>query len=196
MMNRMTTPAKLALVCLVPLAGVAIAQDSTSRPASRPVEQEPQDANLPVLSASDTEAILEHEGKHVFVEGKVERAAWSSSGKVMNIRFAGADPDDGFMAALFEKQRKNFDKAFGGDVTEALTGKTVRLEGVVSTYGGHIEALQDRPEIILNLTSQITIREGESDADAPTSRPADVTGAQPAKTDKVEETGGLEIRSE
>ncbi|MEM6314887.1 MAG: hypothetical protein AAF743_12415, partial [Planctomycetota bacterium] len=129
---------------------------------------------LAPVSVTETRSLLENVGKEVTVEGTIESAKWSRSGKVMNIRFAGVD-DKGFMAALFERQRGAFDEAHGGDVAEALSGKRVRITGTLRLYGGRAEQLKGRPEIILRNPSQLEIL-----ADEPATRPSTKPSTQPA----------------
>ena len=91
----------------------------------------------------------------------------SRSGKVMNIEFAGAS-ESGLLAVIFERTRADMDGAFGGDVGKALTGAKVRLKGTLQPYGGRVEAMKGRPQIIVNRGDQITIVEP---ATAPTTQP-------------------------
>lgn len=107
-----------------------------------------------VLNATDTEALQTHRGKMAFVTGKVTEAVWSRSGKVMNIRFENAP---GFMAVVFERNRKTFDDAFNGDLAKTLTGSTVRLSGKLQAYGGHDPAFKDATQMILTTVNQISI---------------------------------------
>jgi hypothetical protein len=118
-----------------------------------------------LLKASDKDALRDNQGKQVTVEGKVSEAAWSGTGKVMNIRFEGAD-DSGFVAVVFQKNKDAFDKAFGGDAAKALTGAVVDVSGKLATY-------KDKPQIILNKTDQLVI----ADASGPAATP-------PAKSEK------------
>ena len=111
---------------------------------------------LPVIEATDTAALRQHVGQRVFVVGTVERAAWSRSGKVMNVEFEGVG-DDGFLAAMFARSRKSFDAAFSGDAAAAFTGRRVRVMGELQLYGGNDADLRGRPEIILALPSQINL---------------------------------------
>jgi hypothetical protein len=138
-MIRGMTP--LLLLCLVLVGG------------ERPNEES---GRLPVLKAGDTAAVLEHVGQRIYVVGTVERAAWSRSGKVMNIVFEEAG-DNGVMAVVFDGQRKQFDEGFGGDAAEFFTGKRLRLQGEVTMYGGQVEAMKGRPEIVLRYASQIVV---------------------------------------
>jgi DNA/RNA endonuclease YhcR with UshA esterase domain len=120
-------------------------QQQSQPPATQPATQ-------PMLvKVSDKAAIDAAIGKDVFLEGEVASAAWSQSGKVMRIEFRDTEQTK-VMAVLFEKNKQKFDEAFGGDVSKTLVGKQVRLKGTLKDYRG-------RPEIVLNLVSDITIQE-------------------------------------
>ena len=143
----------LAAITLLAFASLAAAaNEPTSKPA--PI----------TIKASDKDALAANQGKDVTVEGTVSDAAWSASGKVMQIHFAGAE-DSGFAAVLFQRNKDTFDKAFDGDTTKTLTGAKVKVTGKLATY-------RDKPQIVLTKPSQLTI--DKSDA-----KPAD---AKPAAT--------------
>lgn len=97
-------------------------------------------------------------GKDVIVQGVVSNAAWSSTGKVMNIEFRNATKSR-FLAVLFERNRAKIDAGFGGDVAKTLTGAKVRLRGSLESYGGAVESMKGRPQLIINLGDQISILE-------------------------------------
>ncbi|MDW8262640.1 MAG: hypothetical protein RMJ35_08945 [Phycisphaerales bacterium] len=111
-----------------------------------------------VIDASDKAAIDQHMNRHVIVTGEIQRAAWSRSGKVLNIEFKNTQ-ESKLIAVIFERKRKEFDEAFGGDVAKALSGAKVRLEGTIKPYGGREEAKKGWPQIILDQITQITIVE-------------------------------------
>ncbi len=130
----------LSLVLVALLAGWVFAQEATTSPA--------------LIDASDKAALDANAGKPVVVQGKVESAEWSSTGKVMNIRFANAP---GFMAAAFERNRKKLDEAFSGDLAKTLTGAQVKLSGKLQKYGGHIPELKDAQQLVITSVNQVTI---------------------------------------
>ena len=100
-------------------------------------------------------------GKDVVVQGIVSTAAWSSSGKVMNIDFKNAGKSR-FLAVIFERNRAKIDEGFGGDAAKAISGAKVRLRGALESYGGAVESMKGRPQLIINLGDQITILEPNS----------------------------------
>jgi DNA/RNA endonuclease YhcR with UshA esterase domain len=115
-------------------------------------------ADKPVIKASDKEALEKNKDKDVTVEGKVSEAAWSKSGKVMNVKFEGTE-ESGFGAAIFQRSKEAFDKAFDGDAAKALTGATVKVTGKLGTF-------RDKPQIILNTPGQVKVEKGEETAQA------------------------------
>jgi hypothetical protein len=116
-------------------------------PASQPAASD----DSAIVDVSDKSALDAAMGKDAVVEGVVESAAWSSSGKVMQIRFANSK-ETKFSAAVFEKRKADFDAAFSGDVTKALPGAKVRIRGSIKDFKG-------RPEIVIDSPAQITIVE-------------------------------------
>lgn len=108
-------------------------------------------------------------GKDVIVQGFVSNAAWSASGKVMNIEFRNAARSR-FLAVMFERNRAKIDAGFGGDVAKALTGAKVRLRGSLESYGGAVESMKGRPQLIINLGDQISILELPAGAGATSPR--------------------------
>jgi DNA/RNA endonuclease YhcR with UshA esterase domain len=103
------------------------------------------------IQASDKAALDAAKDKEATVEGTVSEAAWSKSGKVMVIRFEGAD-ESGFSAVVFQRSQDAFDKALDGDATKALKGAKVKVTGTVKTF-------RDKPEIVLNKPSQLVVEE-------------------------------------
>ena len=150
----MKTKSRAAITLLTLCSIATAANEPTSKPT--PI----------TIKASDKDALAANQGKDVTVEGTVSDAAWSGTGKVMQIHFAGAE-DSGFAAVLFQRNKDAFDKAFDGDATKTLAGAKVKVTGKLATY-------RDKPQIVLNKPSQITI--DKSDA-----KPADV---KPATADK------------
>ena len=150
------------LLLAVPLLALvaftfARAQDATTQSA--------------VISVSDKDALTAAKDTETTIEGKIEKAEWSKSGKVFNIDFA--DNTSGVLVALFEKSKTKFEEAFGGDLGTTLTGSKVRIKGKIGTYGGKSPAYEGRLQIVLSQTSQLTIVEPAAGATtAPTSAPA------------------------
>ena len=153
----------LATLVLVAACGLSAGQLAGAASATAQDEATRTDpTTLPVLQADDTDAIKQHIGEEVIVTGKISKAAWSRSGKVMNIEFEGNGAED-FAAALFERNRERFDKAFNGDLEKSLVGATVRFKGELQEYGGNADRYAGRPEMILNAPTQITILEEASE---------------------------------
>ena len=129
---------------LVPLGLVQAHQEA---PTTHPV----------VIDAADKAAVEAAMDKDAIVEGVVERAEWSRSGKVMNIEFKGAE--NGLLAVVFERNRQQLDQAFAGDLGKALSGAKVRVKGTIKPYGGRAESMKGRPQIIIEDGHQITLLE-------------------------------------
>lgn len=135
---------------LVHAADEAPAAPASSQPSSQPS----------VIQASDADAVKAAVNSETTVEGVIESAAWSSSGKVMNGKFKDSD----LRVAAFSRIKDKLDQAFSGDVAKTLTGAKVRIKGKVADFKGH-------PEIMVNQTTQITILEPAS-GDSAASKPA------------------------
>jgi len=115
--------------------------------------EQPSTTEPAVIAATDTESLKAAMGSQVIVEGYISKAAWSRSGRVMNIEFL----DSVLLGAVFERHRAKLDEAFGGDLAAALRDAKVRFKGKLIEYGGYVESLKGRPQIIINDASQITI---------------------------------------
>jgi DNA/RNA endonuclease YhcR with UshA esterase domain len=99
-------------------------------------------ATQPVkLDPADKAAVAEAKGKDVVVEGVVERAAWSNTGKVLRASFG----KDALAVIVFDRDRKAIDEAFGGDVAKALDGAKVRVTGKVDEFRGRAEIKVTQP---------------------------------------------------
>ena len=125
-----------------------------------------------MIDVSDKDAIAAAMGEEVIIEGTIQLAEWSRSGKVMNIEFNDAS-ESRLLAVIFERHRADLDPAFGGDVAKTLTGAKVRIKGVLAPYGGRSEAWKGRPQIIITRGEQLTIveRAPEEPTTAPTTAP-------------------------
>ena len=119
--------------------------------------QEPPSTRPSVIDVTNKAAVAAAMNTDAIVEGVVERAGWSRSGKVMNIEFKGAE--SGLLAVVFERKRQQLDEAFAGDLAKALTGAKVRINGRIQPYGGRVESMKGRPQIIIEDGHQITIVE-------------------------------------
>lgn len=111
-----------------------------------------------VINPNDKAAIDAHMGQQVHIQGVIESAEWSRSGKVMNIAFKDS-ADTKLGVVLFQASQKKFDEAFNGDFAKAIAGAVVRINGKLEEYGGRDEKLKGTPQIILKSPSQVTIME-------------------------------------
>ena len=141
MTNRSTIRASLLLATL--LASAALAEPTTA-PA--------------VVDAGDQAALTANLGKEVVVEGVVDRAAWSNSGKVMTIDFKDVDKSK-FGAVAFVKLKERLDKAFMGDAAKDFTGAKLRIRGTIAKYGGKVESLKDSLQVVITDPAVVTIVE-------------------------------------
>lgn len=123
-----------------------------------------EEAPKAVIKASDKAALEAAKDKEATVEGTVSAAAWSASGKVMNIRFEGAE-ESGFVAVVFQRERAAFDKVFDGDTAKTLAGAKVKVTGKVGTF-------RDKPQIILNKPDQVKV-EAKADEKPAAEKPAE-----------------------
>jgi DNA/RNA endonuclease YhcR with UshA esterase domain len=148
------------LLAATTIASIASAQDATSQPAT----SQPSDSGggSAIIDVADKSAIDANKGKEIVVEGVIDTAAWSGSGKVMRIEFKG-NQQSKLHAVVFASKKKDFDEAYSGDVAKTLTGARVRVKGKLEDY-------QNRPEIKISSTSQLTILEPRPST--PTSNPS------------------------
>jgi eukaryotic-like serine/threonine-protein kinase len=152
-------PASYAALCLTvgdtpPTTAARASAARTPDPGARAAATAP----LPkgVLAAADVGAIKAMTGQDIIVEGVVTDSAWSRTGKVMNIQFAGHGTP-GLFCCVFQAKRAAFDAAFGGDAAAQFSGARIRLRGKLVVYAGFDPALKGWPEIILDDPQQVTI---------------------------------------
>jgi DNA/RNA endonuclease YhcR with UshA esterase domain len=145
------------IVVALLLCGTLTRADDT--PATQPTTA----PSSSILHPGDKDAVAAAADKDVTIEGVIDQAAWSSSGKVMKATFKDGG-ETKLAAIIFSSNKDKFDKAFGGDVTKALTGAKVRLKGHLKDYKGS-------PEIVLDNVDQLTIVEAAS-PDAAASQPS------------------------
>jgi DNA/RNA endonuclease YhcR with UshA esterase domain len=155
----------VVVVALLGAAHPVLAQDA---PSTHPV----------VIDVTDKAAVEAAMNRDAIVEGVVERAEWSRSGKVMNIEFK--DAGNGLLAVVFDRKRQQLDQAFAGDLGKALTGAKVRIKGTIKPYGGRVESMKGRPQIIIDDGHQITIMESRP-ATQPTSSLSPSEGRGPGE---------------
>jgi DNA/RNA endonuclease YhcR with UshA esterase domain len=144
---------RIILTVLLSFAGAALSSPSPLLARQEPPKDEPpatQPTSQPVLvMVNDKAAVDAALDKDVILDGTIDSAAWSSSGKVMRIEFKDT-AESKVQAVIFEKKRADFDAAFAGDVAKALGGKHVRINGRLKDYKG-------KPEIVIDQVHQITI---------------------------------------
>ncbi len=148
----------LALALLIGGVGISYAEDAPTTPATTPPTSQPTTSPA-VLAPTDTAGITAKKGEVVTVEGLVDTAAWSSSGKVMNITFKDVEKDKGLLCSAFQKNKAKLDAEFEGDAAAKLTGAKIQITGKVEIYGGKIAAWKDRPEIVIQNPQQIKVIE-------------------------------------
>lgn len=111
-----------------------------------------------LIDAADKPALESAIGRQVVIHGTISAAAWSRSGAVMNIDFAGTEQSR-FLAVVFQRSKQDFDTAFNGDALKTLIGAKVRLRGTLERYGGQQEEFKGRPQLILSRPDQVTVVE-------------------------------------
>ncbi len=104
-----------------------------------------------VYKASDLEALAERAGLETVVEGEVRETGTTQDGDITFLNLDAAKKR-GFTAVIFKKDYPSFTLDFAG-----LTGKTIRVRGVVELY-------RDRPQIVLRQPAQMEILEEASKA--------------------------------
>lgn len=112
-------------------------------------------AKLPVIEVNDGAALKANIDKEVVLVGTCKQAAWSDTGKVLNVTFNGGE-QTGVMVVAFAQSKKKLDEAFGGDIAKTLTGADLRVRGKLREYAGK-SGQKARPEITITDGSQVTI---------------------------------------
>lgn len=146
MINR-TIPFALCLALAFMLTRTTLGQPD--QPTSKPV----------LIDVSDKAAVDAAMNKEVELEGVVSKAEWNAKGSVFFINFQNTQ-ETKVLAVAFEKKRESLEKAFAGDLSKALSGAKIRVRGTLKDYKG-------KPEVIIDMPSQLTILET-----APTTAPS------------------------
>src|SRR3954466_15936645 len=97
----------IIVATILALSAHAFAQPA----ATQPSDQSPpstQQAPTPV-KVDDADGLKAAMGQDVILEGVVSKAEWSSSGKVMQINFNGAEQTK-VIAVVFEKNKDKFNE--------------------------------------------------------------------------------------
>jgi DNA/RNA endonuclease YhcR with UshA esterase domain len=149
MKHRPTGVLLATIICLsISLAYAEDKKEATTAPAK-------------AIAANDKDALeaAMKDKKAVAVAGTVSSAAWSSSGKVLIIKFADTE-ESGFTAVVFSKDKDKMDAAFNGDIAKTLSGAKVKIQG-------NVEAFREKPEIKISKPTQISIEEPSAAATKP-----------------------------
>lgn len=104
-------------------------------------------------------------GKNVVVSGTIASATWTASGKTLQVMFKDG-PDD-FRMIAYGKNREALDKAFGGDIAAALTGKRVEISGKLKKYAGSVEKWKKYTDLYVGKADQIKVIEANGDEKKP-----------------------------
>ncbi len=152
-----------AAVIIFAMAFAARAESPTTKPSTepttKPAAEAPSTQPVAVISATDDAALKEKAGFKVTVEGVVDSAEWSSSGKVLNVHFKDVNEDKGLVCCAFSKSKKPLDSAFGGDAIKAWSGAKIQVTGSLHKYEGRIRALVGRLQLIIQDPNQVKIIE-------------------------------------
>ncbi|MBC8106046.1 MAG: OB-fold nucleic acid binding domain-containing protein [Anaerolineae bacterium] len=127
--------------------------------------QEPPASQPVLVDVSDKAAVDAAMNKDVELEGVVRSATWNPKGSVFFVNFEKTEESKA-MAVAFEKKREALDKSFSGDVGKALTGARVRIRGKLSDYKG-------KPQVIIDLPTQITILDPAPSTQPSSDKPAE-----------------------
>src|SRR5262245_8158838 len=121
---------RLLIPSIVPFLFVAVvsfAAGPTTKPTTQPSSE--SGAETPTLiKPDDKDALTANMDKDVVIEGVIEKAEWSSTGKVMRASFKDSG-ESKLQVIIFVKDREKFDKAFNEDVCRTLTSAKVRVKG-------------------------------------------------------------------
>lgn len=147
-------------ICCIVLAALAIALKLSA-----------EDTNATVLLKIGTGEAASHYDQEMVVTGKVAQVTIRPTVAFLNLD--KPYPDSPFTVVIFPKQRPLF-----GDL-DALRRKTIEIRGTIKKYN-------DKPEIVLEQTNQLTVF-GLTNWPVPlqkpaTSQPAPATNAPPAET--------------
>jgi lysophospholipase L1-like esterase len=135
---------KVAAIMGAPTAPGTVA---AAAPATQPA------VAVDVTKKEQVEAAVD---KDVALAGHVESAQWSSTGKMMIIKFTGGP--ENFRGTAYQKQREALDKAFDGDFAKAIADKDVLVTGKVQKYKGTNAEWKDVLEIHVTKPDQVKVQ--------------------------------------
>ncbi|HUO09619.1 MAG TPA: hypothetical protein VM008_15015 [Phycisphaerae bacterium] len=150
-----TMSALALLSAVLVLPALADPPTAASQPATEPASQP---ASQPaVFKATEKDAIAKLAGSTATVTGAVSRTNWYND-EILFINFKGTQRGD-FTVIARQDNRDALDKAFNGDIANAIDRKTISVTGKIILYHGH-------PEIEITKPDQLTILPDAKDAPA------------------------------
>lgn len=137
-------------------AGGASTQPAKDTPASNLPAGILDPANDAVLDAAITA------GGPVKIQGSVASASWARSGSILHINFNDGSGQaiprgKGVVGIIFQRNKEAFDKAFSGDVAKAIEGKTIEVDGKVTSFRAQSGSSAPVKQIVLDNPSQLKI---------------------------------------
>lgn len=145
---------RMIIVLLLSASCVSAFADEKKLKEEKPTEP------AKTIDVSDADAIKAAIGNQATVSGTVEKAAWSRTGKVMQISFEDAKKSK-FGAVVFSKNKDALDKKFDGDAAKALTGGKVKITGKVTEFAPRNKPDDKHPQIVIDDVNQIELLAAE-----------------------------------
>jgi hypothetical protein len=117
------------------------------REPATPTKRETAEFTEPFISSLNVKTILENKDKTITVRGKVFSVFDAPSGKVINLNM-GPNYKGCFKAVIFQGSYSKWPNE--KDDLKSLSGKTIKVCGIVKEYNG-------LPQIIINSPTQIQL---------------------------------------
>jgi len=141
----------LIVLCLLTLMLIASCSNPPApvkkREPATPTKRETVEFTEPFISSLNVKTILENKDKTITVRGKVFSVFDAPSGKVINLNM-GPNYKGCFKAVIFQGSYSKWPNE--KDELKSLSGKTIKVCGIVKEYNG-------LPQIIINSPAQIQL---------------------------------------
>ena len=139
---------KRLIFALLVVAWAGMTAHAQDKPAASQPSSQP--AAGTVVEVTDLDTIKANVGKELTVHGKCSGTFKPRSGSVILINFEGVNRD--FVAVIDKNDFDAVNAGFGGDVMEAVKGKTLTITGPIKLY-------REKPQVVISKPEQVKIEE-------------------------------------
>jgi len=136
---------------------VAPGKQRAQMPAKNPAAGE-----MSVLDLSDADAVRRAMGGRVTVEAVVHSVSWTTQRNAVNIELTGPE-DDRLLVWINPGVTAKLGGGAVDPAREELTGRRLRVTGLLGPYGGRSKRFEGRKQITVDSPADITFAESDGD---------------------------------